>query len=196
MIETRGLEQGRFAVRAFPFATLIHLQKIKNARDADADNMSRTLLGRFLGVCIARRSELEQRGIRKRSARIYAPGGSIKLGLWSSRRSAWRIRFSVRRDGMRADTLAAVRFPDGVDLFPDHVKKFPCYGIKNSLFVHLWNWAETLDKSWLFRLSIPSHFTKFPVFFPVTGDFSLREGSNQTALSASQSAIFAFSAEK
>jgi hypothetical protein len=46
----------------------------------------------------------------------------------------------------------SMRVPDGVNLFPDHAKKFPCYGIKNSLFVLLGNWAETLDKSWLFRL--------------------------------------------
>lgn len=57
------------------------------------------------------------------------------------------IKFSVRGDGMRAYTLAPIRFPDGVDLFPDHAKRFPCYGIKNSLFVLLGNCAETLDKS-------------------------------------------------
>ena len=75
-----------------------------------------------------------------------------------------------------ADTLAPMRIPDDVNLFPDHAKKFPCYGIKNSLFVLLGNYPETLDKSSPFRLLIPFHFLKFPVFFPVTGNFPCGEG--------------------
>ncbi len=75
-----------------------------------------------------------------------------------------------------ADTLAPMRIPDDVNLFPDHAKKFPCYGIKNSLFVLLGNYPETLDKSWPFRLLIPSHFLKFPVFFAGTGNFPCGEG--------------------
>jgi hypothetical protein len=74
-------------------------------------------------------------------------------------------------------------------------KNFPVVELKVPCFVLLGNYSKTLDKSRLFRLSIPSHFMKFSVFFPVSGNFRCERGSNLTASSAAQSTVSTFSAE-
>jgi hypothetical protein len=115
--------------------------------------MSQTGLGRFLGVYSTPIGAGTTGDRKPRRSNLQSPGVEQARGAVGDLRGG--ARFSVCGEEMRLTHSLLMRFPDGANLFPDHAKKFPCYGIKNSLFVRLGNWAETLDKSRLFRLCCP-----------------------------------------
>jgi hypothetical protein len=57
---------------------------------------------------MARRSELEQRGIETKALETCNPGGSIKLRDRAVGDQCGGIRFSVRREGMRLTNLPLI----------------------------------------------------------------------------------------